>query len=202
MIIALGQFVLEEACRQGRAWNESHATDTPLAVHVNLSAVELKDPALTENVMSVLDRTSFDPKLLVLEITESLLNDADSSLITLDQLRKSGVQLALDDFGTGYSSLSYLRALPLDILKIAKPFVEDIARGSQENSFVRMIIDLARALELHVVAEGIETADELDALRELGCEFGQGFYLAAPLEADRALSVPVHGSAFQARAQA
>jgi diguanylate cyclase (GGDEF)-like protein len=200
MIIALGQFVLEEACRQGRAWNESDATGTPLAIHVNLSAVELKDPALTENVMSVLDRTCFDPKLLVLEITESLLNDADSSLITLDRLRKSGVQLALDDFGTGYSSLSYLRALPLDILKIAKPFVEGIARGSQENSFVRMIIDLARALDLHVVAEGIETADELDALRELGCELGQGFYLAAPLDADRALSAPVHGSAFQARA--
>ena len=137
----------------------------------------------------------------MLEITESLVNDADSSLVTLDKLRKVGVQLALDDFGTGYSSLSYLRALPLDILKIAKPFVEGIARGSQENSFVRMIIDLARALDLHVVAEGIETAGELDALRELGCELGQGFYLAEPLDAGRALSVPAGGNLFQARTQ-
>src|SRR5207247_1124395 len=131
----------------------------------------------------ILDRTGLDPRLLILEITESLVNDTDSSFANLDQLRRWGVQLALDDFGTGYSSLSYLRSLPLDILKIAKPFVEGIARGSHENSFVRMIIDLARALELRVVAEGIETADELDALRDLGCELGQGFYLAAPLEA-------------------
>ncbi len=94
------------------------------------------------------------------------------------------MRLALDDFGTGYSSLSYLRSLPLDILKIAKPFVEGMARGSQENSFVRMIIDLARALDLHVVAEGIESAEELEALRELDCELGQGFYLAVPLDRD------------------
>ena len=96
------------------------------------------------------------------------------------------MRLALDDFGTGYSSLSYLRELPLDILKIAKPFVEGMARGSQESSFARMIIDLARALDLHVVAEGIESAEELEALRELDCELGQGFYLAMPLGRDEA----------------
>jgi EAL domain-containing protein (putative c-di-GMP-specific phosphodiesterase class I) len=93
------------------------------------------------------------------------------------------VRLALDDFGTGYSSLSYLRALPLDILKVAKPFVEGMARGKQENSFVRMIIDLARALDLGVIAEGIESQQELEALRDLHCEYGQGFYLASPLDA-------------------
>jgi EAL domain-containing protein (putative c-di-GMP-specific phosphodiesterase class I) len=152
--------------------------------------------------MAILDRTGLDPRLLVLEITESLVQDADASLSTLDQLRRCGVQLALDDFGTGYSSLSYLRSLPLDILKIAKPFVEGMARGKQENSFVRMIVDLARALDLRVVAEGIESADELDALRELGCELGQGFYLAAPLAADEPLPGAVIGAEtrFQARA--
>jgi diguanylate cyclase (GGDEF)-like protein len=202
MIIAVGQFVLEQACRQAQAWNETVAETAPVAIHVNLSAVELKDPSLTDGVMEILARTGLDPRLLVLEITESLVQDADASLSTLDQLRQCGVQLALDDFGTGYSSLSYLRSLPLDILKIAKPFVEGMARGRQENSFVRMIVDLARALDLRVVAEGIESEDELDALRELGCELGQGFYLAAPLAADKTLPGAVIGdeSRFQARA--
>jgi diguanylate cyclase (GGDEF)-like protein len=186
MIIAVGQFVLEQACRQARAWNSS--SEEPVAVHVNLSAVELRDPVLTDNVMAILERTGLDPRLLVLEITESLMPDADAGISTLEQLRSCGVQLALDDFGTGYSSLSYLRSLPLDILKIAKPFVEGLARGSQENSFVRMIIDLARALDLQVVAEGIETADELEALKELNCGHGQGFYLAAPLAAEIAFA--------------
>jgi EAL domain-containing protein (putative c-di-GMP-specific phosphodiesterase class I) len=181
MIIAVGQFVLEQACRQARNWNASGAD--PVAVHVNLSAIELRDPALTENVMGILDRTGLDPALLVLEITESLMPDADAGISTLAQLRAGGIKLALDDFGTGYSSLSYLRSLPLDILKIAKPFVEGLTRGSHENSFVRMIIDLARALDLRVVAEGIETADELEALKDLDCGLGQGFYLAAPLAA-------------------
>jgi diguanylate cyclase (GGDEF)-like protein len=185
MISAVGQFVLEEACLRAQTWNES-ASD-PIRVHVNLSAVELKDPGLTDSVTATLRRTGLDPTLLVLEITESLVQDADASLSTLEQLRRTGVQLALDDFGTGYSSLSYLRTLPLDILKIAKPFVEGMARGRQENSFVRMIIDLARALDLRVIAEGIELAEELEALRELGCEFGQGFFLAAPLDADSGL---------------
>jgi diguanylate cyclase (GGDEF)-like protein len=188
MIIAVGQFVLEEACRQARAWNESAAGADPVAIHVNLSAIELRDPGLTANVMAILERTGLDPRLLVLEITESLMPDADAGISTLEDLRRVGVKLALDDFGTGYSSLSYLRSLPLDILKIAKPFVEGLARGRQENSFVRMIIDLARALDLRVVAEGIESADELEALKDLGCEFGQGFYLAAPLTAEAALA--------------
>ena len=118
----------------------------------------------------------------MLEITESQIKNSDASLAALHDLRSMGVRLALDDFGTGYSSLSYLKALPLDMIKIAKPFVEDMARGRPESSFVRMIIDLAHALELRVVAEGIESEQELQALRDLGCELGQGFYLARPLD--------------------
>ena len=186
MIIALGQFVLDEACRSARAWQESARGGSGIAVHVNLSAVELRDPNLHSTVAATLDDSGLDPHLLVLEITESLLQDAQSSQAALKGLRGLGVRLALDDFGTGYSSLSYLRELPLDILKIAKPFVEGMARGSQESSFARMIIDLARALDLDVVAEGIESAEELEALRELNCELGQGFYLARPLGRDEA----------------
>jgi diguanylate cyclase (GGDEF)-like protein len=185
-IIALGQFVLEEACRSARMWQDRARRGQAIGVHVNLSAVELRDPTLPDTVSLALERTGLAGELLVLEITESLIQDADSSLATLEGLRALGVRLALDDFGTGYSSLSYLRSLPLDILKIAKPFVEGMTRGSQESSFARMIIDLARALELHVVAEGIESVEELSALRELGCEFGQGFYLAEPLGRDEA----------------
>ena len=164
MIIALGQFVLEEACCSARAWQDSARGRAGIGVHVNLSAVELKDPNLPATVEAALEHSGLDANLLVLEITESLLQDAESSQAALRALRGLGVRLALDDFGTGYSSLSYLRELPLDILKIAKPFVEGMARGSQESSFARMIIDLARALDLHVVAEGIESAEELDAL--------------------------------------
>jgi diguanylate cyclase (GGDEF)-like protein len=199
MIIALGQFVLEEACRSACLWQETARPGHGISVHVNLSAVELRDPNLPETVAMALARTGLDAELLVLEITESLVQDADSSLAALEALRGLGVRLALDDFGTGYSSLSYLRSLPLDILKIAKPFVEGMTRGSQESSFARMIIDLARALDLHVVAEGIESAEELYALRDLGCELGQGFYLAQPLARDEApkarslFHAPTHG---------
>jgi diguanylate cyclase (GGDEF)-like protein len=189
MIIALGQFVLEEACHSARAWQETARGGPGIGVHVNLSAVELRDPNLPGTVAAALEQSGLDADLLVLEITESLLQDAESSQAALRALRELGVRLALDDFGTGYSSLSYLRELPLDILKIAKPFVEGMARGSQESSFARMIIDLARALDLRVVAEGIESAEELEALQDLGCELGQGFYLAKPLGRDEAPQV-------------
>jgi diguanylate cyclase (GGDEF)-like protein len=181
LIVALGQFVLERACMKVRGWQLTEPDRIP-SVHVNLSAIELRDPDLADNVNAVLASAAIDPGHLVLEITESQIRDADASLAALQDLRSMGVRLALDDFGTGYSSLSYLKALPLDIIKIAKPFVEDMARGRPESSFVRMIIDLAHALELRVVAEGIESEQELKALRDLGCELGQGFYLARPLD--------------------
>jgi EAL domain-containing protein (putative c-di-GMP-specific phosphodiesterase class I) len=181
LIVALGQFVLERACMKVRGWQLTDPDRIP-SVHVNLSAIQLRDPDLADSVGSVLASAAIEPGHLVLEITESQIRDADASLSALQDLRSMGVRLALDDFGTGYSSLSYLKALPLDMIKIAKPFVEDMARGRPESSFVRMIIDLAHALELRVVAEGIESEEELRALRDLGCELGQGFYLARPLD--------------------
>jgi len=198
LIVALGQHVLDEACRKARAWQDWDPARAP-AIHVNLSAVELADPHLTHTVGAALSDASLDPSRLILEITESLIKDADAHAPALHELRAMGVGLALDDFGTGYSALSYLRTLPLDILKIAKPFVEGMARGSQENSFVRMIIDLARALELRVVAEGIESEEELDALRDLDCELGQGFYLAMPLDLTSDPALPALGVTQAAR---
>ena len=198
LIVALGQHVLDEACRKARAWQDWDPARAP-AIHVNLSAVELADPHLTHTVGAALSDASLDPSRLILEITESLIKDADAHAPALHELRAMGVGLALDDFGTGYSALSYLRTLPLDILKIAKPFVEGMARGSQENSFVRMIIDLARALELRVVAEGIESEEELGALRDLDCELGQGFYLAMPLDLTSDPALPALGVTQAAR---
>jgi EAL domain-containing protein (putative c-di-GMP-specific phosphodiesterase class I) len=185
LILSLGQWVLDEACQQARAWeverHEAGLEPSELAVHVNLSAVELRDPHLAARVRSTLMRTGVDPRRLVFEITETLLlDDAESVRATLGELRDLGVRFALDDFGTGYSSLSYLHTLPLDILKIAKSFVDGLARGGREASFVRMIIELARTLGISVVAEGIETAEQVHALQALDCEYGQGFYLGRP----------------------
>jgi diguanylate cyclase (GGDEF)-like protein len=183
LIVAVGEWVMNEACRQAARWHAA-AGEAPPSVHVNLSAVELRDPSLLERVHTCIEKAGIEPSTLVLEITETVLvEDADFSAATLEQLRRAGVRLALDDFGTGYSSLGYLRALPLDMLKIAMPFIEGLARERRENSFVRMILELASTLGLRVVAEGIESAHQLEVLRDLGCELGQGFYLGYPASA-------------------
>jgi diguanylate cyclase (GGDEF)-like protein len=183
LIVAIGRFVLREACRQARRWQDSGQPGVR-SVHVNLSALELRQDDLIDTVHAAIEEAGIAPGDLVLEITESqLLEDAERSVAALHGLRRLGVRLALDDFGTGYSSLSYLHSLPLDILKIAKPFVDRVAE-SDHDSFVRMMIDLARSLDLEVIAEGIENAEQVAALRELQSRFGQGFYLAEPAAAE------------------
>jgi diguanylate cyclase (GGDEF)-like protein len=175
MIVPLGRHVLREACRQASLWPDA------LRMHVNLSVGELLAPELVTRVAEGIDATGIDPGQLVLEITESqLLGDASAAALRFEELRSLGVRIALDDFGTGYSSLSYVHSLPLDILKIAKPFIDALRTGRREAGFVGMILDLARTLELEVIAEGIETPDQLAGLRELGAEFGQGYLLGRP----------------------
>ncbi len=179
LIVPLGRYVLEEACTRvgGRHPN--------LKVQVNLSAIELEHPDLLDTITSVIQRTGIAPDRLVLEVTETLLvKDAVRGAETLQQLRDIGVHLALDDFGTGYSSLSYLRNLPLDSLKIAREFVEGLAFSDHDAAFVRLIVGLAKTVGLKVVAEGIETRAQLDMLREIGCDLGQGYYFARPMDAD------------------
>jgi EAL domain-containing protein (putative c-di-GMP-specific phosphodiesterase class I) len=154
-------------------------------VQVNLSAIELEHPDLIQTITDVLLRTGIAPGRLVLEVTETLLvKDAERGAETLQQLRDLGVQLALDDFGTGYSSLSYLRNLPLDTLKIAREFVVGLEFSDHDAAFVRLIVGLAKTVGLKVVAEGIETRAQLDMLREIGCDLGQGYYFAAPMDVD------------------
>jgi diguanylate cyclase (GGDEF)-like protein len=179
LIVPLGRYVLEEACRRV---DERHPD---VQVQVNLSAIELEHPDVLKTVADVIGRTGIAPGRLVLEVTETLLvKDAVRGVETLQQLRDLGVQLALDDFGTGYSSLSYLRNLPLDSLKIAQEFVEGLAFSDHDAAFVRLIVGLAKTVGLKVVAEGIETRAQLDMLREIGCDLGQGYYFAAPMDVD------------------
>jgi diguanylate cyclase (GGDEF)-like protein len=185
LILGVGQYVLERACLQARAWqlerDDGRLSGPGVSIHVNLSAVELRDRHLAERVRETLVRTAVDPRMLVFEVTETLLLEDEAHVsATIAELRALGVRFALDDFGTGYSSLSYLHTLPLDMLKIAKSFVDGLARGGREASFVRMIIELARTLGVGVIAEGIETQDQVSALVALGCDLGQGFHLGRP----------------------
>ena len=179
LIVPLGRYVLEEACS---CVAERHPD---VQVQVNLSAIELEQPDVLDAVKDAIARSGIAPGRLVLEVTETLLvKDAVRGVETLEQLRDLGVQLALDDFGTGYSSLSYLRNLPLDSLKIAREFVEGMAFSEHDAAFVRLIVGLAKTIGLKVVAEGIETREQLDMLRDIGCDIGQGYYFSKPMDFD------------------
>jgi EAL domain-containing protein (putative c-di-GMP-specific phosphodiesterase class I) len=184
LIGAIGRHVLEETCRQARRWEAVAPGDPPLRLHVNLSAAELREPNLIAGMKALLEETGVPPGSLTLEITESeLLDDAGAGAARLGELRALGIRIALDDFGTGYSSLSYLHSLPLDSLKIAKPFVDGLGGDGRDASFIGVIVELARKLELDVIAEGIETPEQLAALRELEVELGQGYLVGRPAAA-------------------
>ena len=177
----IGRAVLALACEQLHTWRSRHRFHDELIVTVNLSQSELRNPNLTRDVEAILGQTEIPPDRLVLEITESsAMQDPAAAIEMLTKLRRLGVRLALDDFGTGYSSLSHLRDFPIDMLKIAKPFVDRI---ETERTFFDAILRLAETLGLEVVAEGIETAEQDEMLRSLGCSLGQGFYYARPSEA-------------------
>jgi diguanylate cyclase (GGDEF)-like protein len=177
----IGRTVLRLACEQLGSWRSRHRFHDELMVSVNLSQSELRSPNLIPDVQAILADTDTPPDRLVLEITESSAMQHPSATIeTLGKLRELGVRLALDDFGTGYSSLSHLNDFPIDMLKIAKPFVDRI---DHDSTFVEAILGLASTLGLEVVAEGIETREQAEALRSLGCTLGQGYYYARPSEA-------------------
>jgi len=181
-ILAIGQIVLESACRQAREWQETYPASPPLFVSVNLSVKQFNQPGLVENIASVLQRFQLPPRCLKLEITESVFSDnIEAAVGLLTQLRELGVQLSIDDFGTGYSSLSYLQRFPIDTLKIDRSFVTQMMENEENLAIVRTIVALAQNLGMDVVAEGVETEDQLKLLRKLECENGQGFLFSKPL---------------------
>lgn len=181
LIVPLGQWVLEQACLQAKAWMDQ---GSPMPVAINISALEFRNVHFAQHVKDILDQTGLKPNFLGLEITESvLMKDVQTSESILQELKEIGVQIAIDDFGTGYSSLNYLNQFPIDVLKIDQSFVRDISSGKGNGIIVNAVINMGTSLKQKVVAEGIETDDQLAFLSEHDCHEGQGFLLSKPLSA-------------------
>ena len=198
-ITGIGRWVLHEALRQGAQW--SAVTGAPLRMAVNLSPRQFQDGDVVADVAAALESTGFPAAQLTLEVTEGVLvRDVDAVVAALETLRGLGIRIAIDDFGTGFSGLSYLRHLPADIIKIDRSFVSDLPRGRSASTLITSIVELARTLGLDVVAEGVETEDQRQALRELDCAQAQGYLFARPEPAERCgTSLPGSVTALTAR---
>jgi EAL domain-containing protein (putative c-di-GMP-specific phosphodiesterase class I) len=183
LVIELGAWVLDEAARQAARWQLDK--DDAFMVSVNLSARQLAQPDLAEQIAEVIMETGVAPENLCLEITESvLMDDADTAITVIERVRALGVRLAIDDFGTGYSSLGYLKRFPVEFVKIDRSFVDGLGRDAGDAAIVSAVVGLAHALSLEVVAEGVETEQQLAALLELGCDKAQGYFFAPPQPAE------------------
>ena len=187
LIVPVGQWILRESCRQLRAWQGLARRSPPLTMSVNLSGIQLLQPELIMQIDLLLRETGLDGRTLKLEITESVIMEhAQYALDMLKQLKAQNIKLAIDDFGTGYSSMSYLRRYPIDTVKVDQSFVARITSDEENLEIVRSIVTMAHNLKMDVVAEGVETKGQLDKLRALSCEYGQGYYFSRPVERDAA----------------
>jgi diguanylate cyclase (GGDEF)-like protein/PAS domain S-box-containing protein len=201
LIIAIGEWVLREACRQARWWQTECPGASDFTMNVNLSGKQIQRGGLAEVVARILQQTGLHPSSLTLEITESVaMEDAESTLANLRELKQLGVQIAMDDFGTGYSSLSYLKRFPVDQVKIDRSFIDGLGHDPDDTAIVRAVVALARALSLQVTAEGIEKQDQVSFLRNLGCERGQGYLFARPAPAEVLSQLLLAGAPPEARA--
>ncbi|HEY6443896.1 MAG TPA: EAL domain-containing protein [Candidatus Acidoferrales bacterium] len=190
MIRELGWWNLQEACRQISAWNRCRNGSYPLTMSVNLSVKQFLQASLVDEIGKLLQELGLPPDILKLEITEStVMADPTGAVEMLSRIKSLGVKLSVDDFGTGYSSLSYLQRFPLDTLKIDRSFTEAIGQGGDSMEIVRTLLPMAKSLRLNVIAEGVETAEQLAILRKLQCEYAQGFYFSQPLAADQAAAL-------------
>lgn len=187
LILPLGRWILRESCRQLRIWQGSMPQAESFVISVNLSAKQFLQADLADQVVEALESSGLPSRCLKLEITESyLIENSDKAVKVMNRLREIGVELSLDDFGTGYSSLSYLHRLPVNSLKIDRSFVSQMAESEEHSEIVRTIVRLAQNLKMDVIAEGIETAEQLDQLNQLNCGFGQGYLFAKPMDAETA----------------
>jgi diguanylate cyclase (GGDEF)-like protein len=185
LIIPLGEWVLREACRQLQAWHLAYPEQAALTISVNLAGKQLREPSFIERVDQILAETGLDGSYLRLELTESMLiDDIEAILQTLNNIRARNIQLSIDDFGIGYSSLSYLPRFPINTLKIDRTFVAGMTVDSENLEIVRAISTLAHSIYIDIVAEGIETNQQVEQLKTLGCEYGQGYWFAQPLDCD------------------
>jgi EAL domain-containing protein (putative c-di-GMP-specific phosphodiesterase class I) len=192
LIMPIGQWVLRVACNQLRTWQEQYPGTTSLVMGVNLSTREFFQPSL---IAEILHETGVDPQTLQLEITEGAVayNYAENANNALWSLKTLGVRLAIDDFGMGYSSLSYLKHFPVDLLKIDRSFVRELGKNLKDTKIVAAIIHLARALDLKVIAEGVETAEQVEQLRKMDCDMVQGNYFSEPLPSEAVSALLRHG---------
>ncbi|PWW07112.1 diguanylate cyclase (GGDEF)-like protein [Paenibacillus cellulosilyticus] len=184
LIVPIGRWVLEEACRQNKQWQDSGFT--PIVISVNISSRQFYDPLFTESLVSLLHRTGLAPQWLELEITEGVMMDIHTALPILMDLQSLGVNLSIDDFGTGYSSLKYLKELPVGKLKIDQSFIKHIDTNAVHTAIVQSVLAMSKQIGLDVVAEGVERLEELAALRQSGCPFAQGYLFSHPVAADEA----------------
>ncbi|MGH2722352.1 MAG: putative bifunctional diguanylate cyclase/phosphodiesterase [Actinomycetota bacterium] len=185
LVVPIGWWVLQEACRQTAVWQKQYAWAAELRICVNLAMNQLHEPEVVEEVARALEASGLAPSALVLELTESgLMRDPEWTIARLEDLKRLGIRLAVDDFGTGYSSLTYLQRFPIDIIKVDKTFVDGVDGQAEEAALAHAITKLGAALRLQVVAEGVERLQQVVELRALGCRFGQGYYFAKPLDAE------------------
>jgi EAL domain-containing protein (putative c-di-GMP-specific phosphodiesterase class I) len=195
LIIPIGRWVIEQACRQAAAWQQLQPDAAPVGVAVNLSARQLSDPELVAHLEGSIRSTGIDPSTLWLELTESTLLDETAYVErTLSTLKELGVRLVLDDFGVGFSSLGYLKRLPLSMVKLDRTFVENVTESPHDAAIVRAVTEMAETLGIGVVAEGVESEEQVRAARHLGCTYAQGFQFAEPAPAsyvERLLAGPM-----------
>jgi diguanylate cyclase (GGDEF)-like protein len=181
LIVPLGTWVLRDACQRAVVWQRSRPADQPLMLRVNVSARQLAQPSLCDTVSGIIKETGIDSARLCLEVTESvLIEDPESSIETLTELKKLGIKIAIDDFGTGYSSLEYLRRLPVDCVKVDRSFVRGVPDNEEDVAIVNAVVELGHALKLSVTAEGVETREQLGNLQLAGCDTAQGFLFFRP----------------------
>jgi EAL domain-containing protein (putative c-di-GMP-specific phosphodiesterase class I) len=187
LVVPMGEMVLEVACRQAVEWQREFPVNPPLAMTVNLSGRQLRRPDLHEVIGQALAETGFRATSLGLDITETVYISAlDADTSALDRLRALGIRIFLDDFGSGYSSLSYLKRLPTDILKLDRSFTKGLGLEVEDTAIVQMVVDLAHILGMEVVAEGVEIEEQETLLKEMGCDFGQGYHFSKPLPPEAA----------------
>lgn len=182
LIVPIGEWILRKGCQQNKEWQRKGYT--PLKLSVNVSVRQLTQPTIVDTIKRILKETELDPQWLELEVTESILADVEQAAAILKQIKNLGVHISVDDFGTGYSSFSYIKHLPIDTVKIDASFIRDLDKNEESKAIVQAVLTLANALEISVIAEGIETEEQLAILTRDGCKQGQGYLFSKPLSSD------------------